>query len=376
MKTITKLGLSLLLIAISFSCSEDDEMNTVTENAAYTVIRFGEEQTIAENEGQKEIIIPFDKAAHSSGQIDLKLITGGAIMFQTIPEMIDGVISLQVNEGDPFASFTIIPINDEIVSNFSSLIFSINSLSEGFRKGNNNNLNVGILDDELSGMPRSYIINTDNGSVMQEYFYNAEMKLLKIENTFLNSWDWKEISTFYYSEDSRLSKMTSTSKYDGMEAENATETFYFWENDLITRSERIVDGIKTAYTIYEYDNNKNISKKTDYNLHSPEEYKLSYIYIYKYNEEGNLIEESSSFHYEGNVESKIILTYENYSSHLNPFPIKNIIPGISVQKNLPGIMKYDAGDGISIYNYTYEFDEEGKVIKRITPYETAIFAYH
>ena len=54
--------------------------------------------------------------------------------------------------------------------------------------------------------------------------------------------------------------------------------------------------------------------------------------------------------------------------------MNEIIPGVFYQQNLPGIMTIQIDDNpLETYNYTYEFDSNGRLIKRIATEETAVF---
>lgn len=377
MKNLIKLSIFILLIAIYFSCSEDDEMNP-SKGIRYTFIQFGEDQSVLENKGPQEIIIPFTQSAYSSGEIQLKLNTEEEVNFQTIPEMINGIITLQVNEGDQNASFTVIPSNDDLVNGYQEFTFIVNLLSDNFRNIYNKNLIIGLHDDELSGMPRLYKINYNQGTFSEEYFYNSDKQLAKIIKMTQGDWVYSETIRFFYDDASNLTKTISTTSFEESEPGNEMETLFYWENDLIVKAEMIFNGIIGNYNLYEYDENRNLIIKTLYSLQDNDEYIKTLKSVYSYNEEGNIIEEKSTYYlyYEDDVEWNIITSYEDYLDKLNPFPVIDIIPGITVQKNLPGVKIYDAGEGVSIYNYTYEFDEEGRVIKRSAFNETTFYFYH
>ena len=56
--------------------------------------------------------------------------------------------------------------------------------------------------------------------------------------------------------------------------------------------------------------------------------------------------------------------------------MNEIIPGVFYQQNLPGIMTIQIDDNpLETYNYTYEFDSNGRLIKRVATEETAVFGY-
>ena len=375
MKTLIKLGMHLLIVTIFFSCSEDDEMNNIDNTVDYTVIRFGEQEIIYENNGPHEIIITFDTEAHSSGQIDLKVHIEEEISFQTIPEMVDDIISLEVKEGDTFASFILIPLDDDRVTNYRELIFSLYELSESFRRGNNSGLFISILDDELEGTPYAFKSSYDGVKISSTYYsYNSDKQIIKIVEENYQDWSWINITEFYYDDNSRISKKKTISFYDGDESNYEMEYIYIWENDRVVKTNIVENEVSKGYILYEYANN-NIIQKTEYYLLPDNEEYINSLSEYLYDADGNLIEQKSTSDYEG-IEWITIVKYENYTEQLNPFPINDIIPGITAQKNLAEIMKYDYGESEYTYTYSYEFDENNKVIKRVSSYETLEYAYH
>lgn len=375
MKTILHLCISLLLTLFVISCSEDDQINKPENKPAYTVILFGKEFTISENGGPQEIIIPFSGESRFSGEIVIKLTTDEGVVIQTTPEMIDGLISLQVNEGDSNVSFIITPANDELISGFHNLIFSIEELSENFRTVNNRNLVVGLLDDELNGMPRAYEATYGYGSVREEYFYNTEKQLIKIQRDYIGDWSWTEIENFFYSEDSRL--MKSNLYYNELDIPS-TKTLYYWESDKIIKADINYDSSWYSYILYDYDENGNIKTKSVYNTleENSEDYILTSSTNYQINSTGNLLEEKISY-YNGNASNQyLITTYDHYTDKINYFPKNEILPGMMVQKNLPGSISIEENGTKTTYSFTYNFDEEGRVIQQKMGNKTVLYSYH
>ena len=382
MKTIIKLSL-FLLIGLLTNCSEDDDEMNPSEGIRYTFIQFSEYQSVLENEGPQEIFIPFSRSAYSSGEIQLKLNIEEELNFQTIPEMIDGIITLQVNEGDQKVSFTLIPNNDDRVNGYQELTFIVHFLSETLRNSNNRNLIISLLDDELSGMPKSLELTSTFDIETHQYFYNSNKKISKTIINHNDSWsNWTSIFRYYYDNELNLTRKTLFFGDSEADASYNNDIIYIWENGRVIQTDYMVGNTKSFYTIYEYDEQNNVILKKEYDIVSSTEELLLYKTNYTYNQNNDLIENRTTIYYHPNDwwpeegESTTIISYGEYTQFSNPFPMNEIIPGVFYQQNLPGIMTIQIDDNpLETYNYTYEFDSNGRLIKRIATEETAIFGY-
>lgn len=64
-----------------------------------------------------------------------------------------------------------------------------------------------------------------------------------------------------------------------------------------------------------------------------------------------------------NVSLISTVTYENYLDIENPFPLE-ILPNFNSQPKLPGTYREEANGNNFLFNFTYEFDSQGRPLKR------------
>lgn len=57
------------------------------------------------------------------------------------------------------------------------------------------------------------------------------------------------------------------------------------------------------------------------------------------------------------------VTYENYLDVENPFPLE-ILPNVNSQPKLPGNYREEANGSNTLFNFTYELDDQGRPLKR------------
>ena len=368
---------------VFLGCSEDDETPPL-QAPRYTLIKIEKEFRFFEDQGPQEIIIPFVSNAYSDGEFKLSLHTEDEINFETIPEMLNGVISFKVKKGDANAVLIVTPQNDESINGYHDYSFTLTALSEYFRRANENNLEIGIYDDELNGMPRNFESSSKSSELSIEFFYNSDKKLHKTNQLYSDDWfDLNEVIKYYYDDEKKLIKTKHSLGLDDANPQQVHEIIYIWENDLVVQTNYMAGEIKQYYTVYEYDAHHNVSMAEEYYVQSPlEEPILTYRTIYSYDGNDNLTEKHITTYYHPNEwdsqddETLSKITYGEYVEYEGTFPVNEIIPGVIYQKNLPGFMKVEEEGALAVIsNYSYEFNVEGKLTKRTTDDETAVFNY-
>jgi hypothetical protein len=103
-------------------------------------------------------------------------------------------------------------------------------------------------------------------------------------------------------------------------------------------------------------------------------FKLSTVGVLFHYVDGNLYKHLVYTPSNGNDEELYLVstsTFENYIDKDNPFPMIEVLPGINVQKKLPGTYRHEANGHDLRYNLSYEFREDGKVSKRTVTGPTA-----
>lgn len=324
--------------------------------------------SIPENEGSKEVKILFDKAAKSAGEITIKLHFQAGLHLQTAPEAIDNVITLNVQPGDQSAFFTFTPYDDEVITGMLKLSVNFLSMSQGFRKASSEGMTIIIVDDELVGKPKLYT-STGNGiSQAITYFYRTDGKISKLKRVYGDFWPYEEELIYDYFESGAIKSITSFNHI----------TYFHWSGDKIINSEEFEDDVKTAYTIYDYDSAGNIGGKTIYYRQPSGEYLQSFVFVYLYFDDGNLYKQLTYIPANReNDELELISTrtYDNYLEKINWFPVNEIVPGVMTQRNLPGSYRVQENGFDLLYNFTYEYNSEGKVSRRSGAGEVVTYEY-
>lgn len=134
------------------------------------------------------------------------------------------------------------------------------------------------------------------------------------------------------------------------------------------RSEKIINGQKTAYSEYDYDSDGNIGAQALYNRQASGEYKLSLLFVYLYFTDGNLYKQLTFIPIAGSEEHQLISTrtYEGYSNVLNPFPAIEIVPGVVAQRTLPASYRLEENGADLLYQFSYQYRADGLPARRAT----------
>lgn len=135
-----------LLLVIS--CSKDDDEPVSVATVQFT----NEAQTVSENGAAVTINIPFDKAAGRAGTITVAVAEGTATEygthFTTSPNGTTGSFEIEVSKGQTSAQFTFTPINNALLADDKSVVFTISDVSSGFEIGTKDSNTITITDDE------------------------------------------------------------------------------------------------------------------------------------------------------------------------------------------------------------------------------------
>ena len=133
------------LAFLAFSCSEDDDSSNGT-----AVASFGYTEPLMEIESATQkltIDIGFDTARHASGTVEVSI--SGA-EYGTDYETSAGAstFTLEIDENDLLANFSIIPIDNEEIDDDKILTIELTNASGGIQIGEANTVSLTILDDE------------------------------------------------------------------------------------------------------------------------------------------------------------------------------------------------------------------------------------
>lgn len=371
MKTQAKVVWAIIISISSLGCSQDDEIpqpgngNPPPIESNLVSVGFEQNFSIMENEGSRDVFLYFDKPANSQGEIRLKLHPQDGLSFSSVPQQVDDLIILPVNKDDQSVSFQITPQNDDVIKGEKILSISISSLSEGFRKRDNNVFQLTVKDDELIGKLRSF----GNSLIEKEFTYREDGEVYSVKIAYPGEYSWTEI--YHYSEEGNIAKVEIPGSFNYV-------TVYIWEAGKLTRSEERYAGNLESFTNYDYDPAGNIGAKEVYHRDVSGDFVKSWVFIYLYFDDGNLFRQLTYIPKSGEEEYELISTrsYESYLDHPNLFPVNEVVPGISFHKNLPASYRVQENGFDLKYDFRYYFDDQDRLIKRETTGETFVYTYY
>lgn len=262
------------------------------------------------------------------GTIQIKQ-TGNLLHFRTSPPAdIDGIITLPVSEGSDETWIAISPVNDALLKGHQVVSFELLS-TETIQAGSKKTQTVKIFDDELRGKAKSFESFGGGWSAKHTYEYDEQGRIAKVH--------WENRTPGY-----RGGTLTYTYASNGL-IENVNhyegkDEIYFHENGRVVRSETIKNGIKEAYSLFDYDPAGNVGGRADYHIQPGGVFLMTDIWVYLHYNDGNLYK---MLNYApgvdgGEPELRSETTYEEYIHISNPFPLMELLPNMNSQPNWPG----------------------------------------
>ncbi len=277
--------------------------------------------------------------------------------FITEPAAENGKITLVLGTGSEQVNFKFIPINNQVWLGDRSIVFTLTSGLGSVRLGQSVVLQLKITDDEPAPKIKSYETVGGGWKVKRSYEYGYENNLDKIT--------WEQYTPSYQGgtyryeyHEGRLHKMV----------ENANrETYYLWEGDRIVKEEQYTNGLLTKYVLYNYDQAGNIGEAAFHYRQPDGSIKMGLLFVYLYFTDGNLYKKMAYNPVNGLENLSLIstVTYENYLDVENPFPLE-ILHNVNSQPKLPGTYREEANGTDTFFNFSYEFDDIGRPLKRTT----------
>lgn len=321
-----------------------------------------------------DIKVVFSAPAFQMGRVVLKL-EGMAEegLFITQPALDpDGLVELPVSAGNTVVSLLLTPTDNDLLKGHHTLDFTIVETEGGIIKGEGLSFSLNLLDDELAGKPQSYETGGSNWRSKKTYLYN--------ENGRIQSVQWETetpvlrtgTDTYYYAANGLIERVNYFPEQD---------EYFYQENGRIMRSETIKNGVKTEYSVYDYDQAGNVGGRAQYYRQTNGTYTLSFLYLFLYDFNGNLY--SQLTYIPGDDPQNPIListrTYETYLNTPNPFLTLEVIPGMQAQPFLPVSYRIEENGTNLSYSFSYEFNEAGKPVRRTTlggRSEWTVFQYY
>jgi hypothetical protein len=313
-----------------------------------------------ENSTGSTVMITFSHAAPGSGSIEVSFASTNAVYgthFTTQPEVLDGKIKLPVEAGANHVSFLVIPVNDQLYNSTRVIDYTISQVQGALTKGDGSVHQLSITDDELEGRNKAYTVIAGNWSITKSYEYNEDGLISKIF--------WEQ-NTPYHSEGTYLYHYNQAGQVIKKVESALVETIYTWQDGRIIKAEKYNEGVLKQYTLYGYDDAGNIGESAIHDRQQNGEFKLSLLFVYLYNLNGNIYKQLTYTPIAGVEEYSLLSTrtYDNYLNKENPFAMVEILPNVNSQPNLPGSYRVEENGHNILYQFTYEFGLDGRPTKR------------
>lgn len=361
-----------------FSIGANKEViTTITDDEGPVQVNFSTNESSANEafEAGRVISITLSQVAPADGSLEISVTSSGTTYgehYTTSPQAVAGKITLPIKQGDEKVEIKILPINNTRIGGERKIELEITAATGSVVNGNLVNHTLTIQDDELEGIAKSYSLSGGGWGAKRYYGYREDGQISKIY--------WERYTPSYtggtylyhYNTSAQLTKMIES---------EFIETYYTWDGGRTTKAEKFNDGVLVQYTLYGYDEAGNVGEAAVHYRQPDGELKLGLLFVYLYYTDGNLYKQLTYTPVEGSEEYSLISTrtYENYSGTENPFPLE-ILPNVNSQPNLPGTYRVEENGHDILYQFFYEFDTNGKLVKRTTSSssgnEVAIYQYY
>ncbi|WP_228850704.1 hypothetical protein [Aegicerativicinus sediminis] len=352
MNTILRIFVLSLLFTTIYNCTSDDGNDYFKYDHAFNTVGFMTNYIRMEEGSEITVEIKFNEPAETDGVItilgsDLKNLE---IIGATVID--ENALQLNFNKNTTILSFNINRADDNTITENIDPILTIKNITRPIYINSYHSLQLDISDDELSGLPKSYV--TYNGNNLQHkvsYFYNISGRLAKV-NYFYGNTNLHE----HYKYDDQGKLVTILTNDD---TEDISKTTFLWENGLIKNSttEFMNPDSQSLNYKYTYNQNNQIIEKISSGNEPIEKNFYSYY-------SGDNIKSIDSYYGE---ELYFSTTFYTYTEKPNQFPEWDIIPTHRVQSQLPISLKtgYTGGWGPQEdVNYIYAYDDLGNLRSR------------
>jgi hypothetical protein len=312
----------------------------------------------------------------SAGLIHIEYLSAKAtygIDFTTEPAINNaGVIPLVVTAGSTVASFKVFPVKNNVITGELDIQFTIVAAEGAIQKGTNLTQDLRLNDLELAARPKGYEVSAASWGLKKTLEYNTQGKVSKVNWDSYTPYHRNGTDTYHY-EGGLLVKINKSA------VENI---IYSYSGGKIIKSERVVNGVVKQYTLFDYDDFGNVSGSEEHVLQPGGDFELAFVTVYLYFQDGNLFKRLRYLPASHPNEYTLIstATYDGYLNVENPFPMVEILPTVSAQKNLPSSYRLEENGADLFYTLSYEFLEDGRPAKRTASgggvNELALYQYY
>lgn len=315
-----------------------------------------------ENSNENSIVvIALSKAAPANGSVEVSFASTKALYgtdFITEPAATNGKILLPVAAGADQISFKVIPVNDQLYNGDRLTSYTITQVQGALAKGQALLHQLLINDDEVEGKTKGYTVVAGTWTYHRRYEYNYDGLISEIH--------WESNTTGVNITGSYSYEYNDAGQLVKMLVSDLSEVVYTWKNGKIIKEEEFKNGVLKKYILYGYDGAGNVGEAAVHYRQPDGELKLSLLFVYLYFQDGNIYKQMTYSPVEGPEEYSLISTrtFENYLSVENPFTMVEILPNKDTQPNLPGSYRVEENGHNILYQFSYEFDTDGRPTKR------------
>lgn len=137
-----------LVITLS-ACNDDLNEETVGPDDGNIAVQFQvSELVIAENAAARPVILQLTSSAIQDGELTID-VSALSDKVELKPAAIDGILHLAVTRGDEFISFSINPVDNQIIDGDLEMSFRLESATKGLEIGTKRSIKAIIVDDEI-----------------------------------------------------------------------------------------------------------------------------------------------------------------------------------------------------------------------------------
>lgn len=308
---------------------------------------------------QKVISISFSKPLPAAGTLVLRTVASSSMVevdFTTNPVVQNGEIVLPVDSAATSASFSVMPIQNQIVNGDRQIRFELIRATGGITAAANSVFTLDIRDDELAGRLKKFETNAGSWRVSREFSYTEEGWLKQI--------DWSQFTPDRIGGSYKY--QYHGGKLDRVTEQSGTTTQYFWQADRVVKTEKSVQGTLMEAIEYGYDQAGNVGEMVFYHRQPDGEFVRSMVQVLLYFQDGNIYKKMV---YHINAESEELTlsstqVFEDYLATANPLPMVETLPHLNPQRHLPRSYRFETANQTLQYRLDYTFRDDGLVGKR------------
>jgi hypothetical protein len=349
------IGTEKVLNVTIFESDQPNLVNFIDAGASF--IEYTEEGFV--------VSIGLSMTAVAEGVVEVEVANAESLygtFFISDPAAANGKITLPVEPGTTNLPIRIIPVNNTTLNGHKEIKLTITNAAGAVAKGNQLVFGLALLDDELLDKPRSYETVAGTWRDKEVYEYNEAGQIARViwEQNALSG-----IKTYHYDDNGVLLKIAES---------EAVETHYTRNaQGQIILSEKFNAGVLKKYTIYTYDDAGNVGEAALFDRQPSGEYVMSTLFLYLYHSNTNhLYKRLTYYPVEGGEDLDLIQeeTYEYYIKPYhypnNPFPMVEILPGISAQPFYPSKYILSRDGQVLTYPMSYVFNDQDLPTRRTT----------